>query len=164
MGVTDAVVNAGGEVHAYGRHGDRPWRIGIRDPRGPGVIAYVDIVGEESVVTSGDYEHYFEYQGRRYCHIIDPRTGYPAEGVRSVTVIHPSAGVGEAACKAFFLAKPKEWALLRQHMSVEQVMMIDDEGVVHLTPALAKRLHFVLQPPPKIVIEGTDPVHPAEVR
>ena len=74
-GIQNAVVNAGGDLRAIGQHGQRPWRVGIRHPREEGILASVETAGDECIFTSGDYERYFEWQGKRYDHIIDPRSG-----------------------------------------------------------------------------------------
>ena len=159
MGIKHAILNAGGEVRAFGRRGTRPWRIGIRAPRNPGVIAYVDIDGDETVVTSGDYERYFEHEGRRYCHILDPRNGYPAQGVQAVTVIHEKGAVADAASISLFVAGPEEWTSVAAAMNITQAMLIDAQGRVHLTPAMQRRLEFVAEPKPEMLVE---PIRPAE--
>jgi len=150
--IDNAIVNAGGDLRVIGRHGARPWRIGIRDPRGPGVIASVEVSGDECVFTSGDYERYFEYQGRRYHHIIDPRSGYPAVGSSSVTVLSHEAIVADAAATALFVAGPDTWAQTAKAMGIDQAMLIDDKGNVYMTPAMAKRTHFEVDPPPPIKV------------
>ncbi|MDO9371877.1 MAG: Gx transporter family protein [Gammaproteobacteria bacterium] len=99
LGIENAMVNASGDIRVIGRHGNRPWRIGIRDPRGSGILASIELHGDESIVTSGTYERYFDYAGKRYHHIIDPRTGYPAQGTLSVTVL-----ARDAASTALVLA------------------------------------------------------------
>lgn len=152
LGIEDAIVNAGGDLRAVGGRGDRPWRIGIRDPRGPGVLASVEIDGDESVFTSGDYERAYEYGGRRYHHILDPFTGLPAAGLTSVTVIHPRAALADAAATAIFVAGPEEWAAAARALGVELVMVVDDAGTLRMTPRMEKRLHFE-QDVPRIVLE-----------
>lgn len=151
LGITNAVVNAGGDLRAIGRHGNRPWRIGIRNPRGPGVLASVDVEGDESVFTSGDYERYFEYQGIRYYHILDPRTGYPARGATSVTVFHDNAAEADAAATAIFVAGPEEWYEVAKSMGIKSVMLVDTRGTVYMTPNLKERIYFDVKPLPKIV-------------
>lgn len=149
-GVHNAIINAGGDLRAIGRHGDRPWRIGIRNPRGEGVIAWVDVEGDQSVFTSGDYERFFIYKGTRYHHIIDPRTGYPARGTTSVTVIHNVAADADAAATALFVAGPKDWYRIAKAMGIHYVMLVDRSGTVHMNPAMAKRIHFEGGKTPKI--------------
>ena len=76
-GIEHAIINAGGDLRAIGQRGERPWRIGIRHPREPGILASIEITGDDSVFTSGDYERFFEVDGKRYHHIIDPRRPHP---------------------------------------------------------------------------------------
>lgn len=151
-GVSNAIVNAGGDLRAIGRRGDRPWRIGIRDPRGAGILASVEIQGDESVFTSGDYERFFEYQGKRYHHIIDPRSGYPPSGAMSATVIYPGSGVGGGASTALMVAGPHGWLDVVRGMHLQQAMLVAADRKIYLTPALAKRLHFEVDPPPTVII------------
>ena len=148
LGVRNAVINAGGDLKVIGRHGDRPWRVGIRHPRGQGVLAVLDVNDGEAVFTSGDYERYYLWQGKRYHHIIDPRTGYPAEGTRSVTVIHHDGATADAAATALFVAGPKGWPKIARQMGIEAVLLVDANGEIHMTPAMQARVHFARDPGP----------------
>lgn len=142
LNINNAIINAGGDLRAIGNHGDRPWIIGIRDPRNEGVFASLKIQEDESVFTSGDYERYFEHQGKRYHHIIDPRTGFPAEGTMSVTVIHSDAATADAASTALFIAGKDHWHSVARNMGIKYVMLIDSKGTVHMNPAMRARIHF----------------------
>jgi thiamine biosynthesis lipoprotein len=142
VGINNAVINAGGDLKVLGQHGERPWHIGIRNPRGGGVIAGLDAHDGEAVFTSGDYERYYIYQGKRYHHIIDPRSGYPATDTTSVTVIHHDAALADAAATALFIAGPQEWAAIARDMGVDQVMLIDKKGRIYLTPKMQQRIQF----------------------
>mgnify|MGYP001824941822 CR=1 FL=1 len=143
QGIHNAIINAGGDLKAIGKKGDRPWRIGIRHPRQQDtVLAYLDIEGNESVFSSGDYERYFMFDGKRYHHIIDPRTGYPASGAQSVTVIHADAALADAAATAIFVAGVKDWQRIAAALGIEAVLLVDDQGTIHMTPAMQKRIHF----------------------
>jgi len=142
-GCENAIVNLGGNLAAMGRRGDRPWRIGVRHPQGDGVIAAVETRGREAVVTSGSYERYRESGGVRYPHIIDPRTGYPAQHVASATVIDRDAGLADAAATALVIAGMKQWPAIARRMAVREVMVIDDEGNVQLSEAMMERVRFV---------------------
>lgn len=152
-GIENAIVNAGGDLRAIGRHGDRPWRIGIRNPDGPGIIASVEIDGDQSVFTSGTYERYFDHEGTRYHHIIDPRSGYPAQGATSVTILHKDAATADAAATALLVAGPGQWLQVAQQMGVEYAMLIDLGNNVHLTPPMAERIRFETDPPPVVIVE-----------
>ena len=152
LGIHNAIVNAGGNLRVIGRHGNRPWRIGIRNPRGAGVLASVEALGDESMLTSGDYERFFEYKGKRYHHIIDPRTGDPASGFTSVTVIYHDAATADAASTALFVAGPQRWSEVAKKMGIQHIMLVDDKGHITITPAMAERVRFELNPAPKISI------------
>ena len=152
FGIHNAIVNAGGDMRVIGSKGGQPWRIGIRRPRAGGVIASIKMQGDESIYTSGDYERFFIYHGHRYHHIIDPRTGMPAPGVTSVTVVHTDAALAEAADKALFIAGPAGFAAMAARLGITQAMLIDSHGTVYMTPAMAKRIHFEVTPVPKTVV------------
>lgn len=146
QGVKSALLNIGGNIMAIGQHGDRPWRVGIQDPRKPGPIATLDLRDGESVGTSGDYQRYFILDGKRYCHIIDPRTGYPAQGVQSVTIVVPpgphAGALSDAASKPLFIAGVAHWREAARKMGITDAMLVDDQGRIYLTPGMAKRIHF----------------------
>ena len=147
-GVQHAVVNAGGDLRAIGRHGERPWRIGIRHPRRSGILASVEVEGDESVFTSGDYERYFDWEGKRYDHIIDPRNEYPAKGLSSVTVFAQQADLADAAATALFVAGPKEvdWLPIARTMGITGAMLVDEQGGIQVTPGIRARLYFEPEP------------------
>jgi len=143
VGIENAIVNAGGDLRAIGSKGGKPWRIGIRNPQSENIIATLQVMGDESVFTSGDYERFYEYQGKRYHHILDPRTGYPAMSTRSVTVVHNDASVADAAATALFVAGPALWEKIAKQMGITQVMLIDQTGHVYITDELNRRISFV---------------------
>lgn len=152
-GIDNAIVNAGGDLCVAGRHGDRPWRIGVRHPRGQGVLASVEAADGECVLTSGNYERFREHEGRRYAHILDPRTGWPVEHIVSTTVIAGDGGFADAAATALTVAGPDDWRSIAARMGLTYVMLVDDTGTVFLTPAMAGRVRFEGEPPPSRVVE-----------
>lgn len=142
-GINNAIINAGGDLKAIGKHGDRPWSVGIRHPRKEGILAGLEVQDNESVFTSGDYErNYEDDKGKKRHHILDPRTGYPAEGSQSATVICTDAALADAAATALFIAGPEQWLKIAKHMNIELAMLIDDKGKVFMTEAMAKRVKF----------------------
>ena len=145
-GIDNALINVGGNIMALGRHGERPWRIGLDAPRGKGLLATLDLQDGEAIGTSGDYRRYYEIDGRRYSHIIDPRTGYPVPEVESVTVlVPPQAGAGtlsDAASKPIFIEGPNGWKDAAARMGISRAMLIDFHGIIHITPELKARLRF----------------------
>jgi thiamine biosynthesis lipoprotein len=128
------IVDFGGDLLLYSDGRKTDWKIGIRDPRGQGIIGYV-LSGDAFVATSGDYERYFEKDGRRYCHIIDPSTGYPAALNQSATVIsaiQPMHGaMGDALGKVFFCSSAEAQRMLFQEMQgqgVVGIVVVDAAG------------------------------------
>ena len=145
-GVQNALINIGGNIIAMGERGNRPWRIGIQHPRKPSAIAAMDIYDGEAIGTSGDYQRFFEKDGKRYCHIIDPATGMPAENVQSVSIVAKrgtQAGVmSDAASKPIFIASEEKWRGAARTMGIDLVMRINGNGAVEVTALMAKRLTF----------------------
>lgn len=141
-GIHHAVINAGGDLSVSGQHGERHWKIGIRDPRKEGVFARLEALNGESIFTSGDYERFYIYEGQRYHHILDPRNGYPTTETASVTVIHNNAGIADAAATALFIAGPQKWHAIASSMGIKYVMLVDLQGNIHMNPKMAKRIQL----------------------
>ncbi len=140
MGISNAVINAGGDLVVSGKHGQRNWNIGIRHPRKESVIASVSLSSGESIFTSGDYERFYMHDNKRYHHILDPRTGYPSQGFTSVTVINRDAGVADAAATALMVAGPGSWFEIARNMKLDYVLLIDSNGTVIMNPKMNKRV------------------------
>lgn len=138
-GVADAVVDLGGNLAAAGRVDGRPWRVGVRDPLAPGVLAQLPVHGREAVVTSGIYERWRLLDGEPASHILDPRRGTPAAELVSVTVVHRSAGLADAAATALLVAGPRHWPELATRLGVRDVLVVDRRGRAFVTAALAAR-------------------------
>lgn len=138
--IKNALINAGGDLCGIGNQGKRPWRIGIRNPTGEGVLASIELNNNECVFTSGDYERYFIYDGKRYHHIIDPRNAYPADKATSVTVLHHDGALADAASTALFIAGPDGWQEIAKRMGISDVMMIDKQGRIIMTSSMQKRI------------------------
>lgn len=159
MGIHNAVINAGGDLSVIGKvigeasetsaktsrqtANERAWNIGIRNPRKNNILASILVNNNESVFTSGDYERFYQYQGKRYHHILDPATGYPTQDMQSVTVIHTDAGRADAAATALLVAGRKNWQRIAKNMGIEYVMLIDSENNIHLTEKMEKRVEFL---------------------
>lgn len=152
MGIENAVVNAGGDLRAIGQHGERPWRVGIRHPRQEGILASMETTRDESIFTSGDYERYFDWEGRRYDHIIDPRSGRPADSLTSVTIIADQADLADAAATALFVAGPRDWLPVARAMGIKGAMLVDTQGNIQITPGIRDRIHFTVDPLPPIQV------------
>jgi thiamine biosynthesis lipoprotein len=147
QGVKNALVNIGGNIIALGKHGDKPWRVGIQHPRKPNAIATIDLASGWAIGTSGDYQRYFDLDGKRYCHIIDPETGYPVQGVQAVTVLIPpqsNAGtLSDVASKPIFIAKPEVRAAAAKAMSIQNYLVIESTDKIYVSAAMAKRVTWL---------------------
>ena len=136
-GIAHVLVNLGGDVRLIGGQPDgAPWRIGIRDPRAPErAIAGLDVV-DGAVATSGDYERYFDLDGRRYCHILDPRTGMPVAHWRSVSVVAPLCVVAGSCATIAMLFEDRALTFLDSQRV--DYLAIDRDGTLHRrSPAAA---------------------------
>ena len=142
-GIKNALVNIGGNVIALGMHGERPWRVGIQHPRKSGTLAVLDLRDGEAVGTSGDYQRYFEAGGRRYSHLIDPRSGSPARGMQSVTVLVAGKRAGtrsDALSKPLFIDGAARLADNASRLGVSDYLAVDAAGRIHVSPAMKARL------------------------
>jgi thiamine biosynthesis lipoprotein len=135
-GIREALVSAGGDSRVLGAKDGRPWIIGIRDPRNSaGMVAKIPLV-DAAISTSGDYERYFEENGTRHHHVIDPRTGKAAPGVRSVTIIGPDAVTTEGMSKPVFIKGVREGLRFVESLAGIDAVIVDDTGALHYSRGL----------------------------
>ncbi|MBL7075486.1 FAD:protein FMN transferase [candidate division KSB1 bacterium] len=128
-GITSAIVEIGGDLKVLGERGEgEPWRIAIRHPRSQDSIYGTIPLSSGGVASSGDYERYFISGGRRYHHVLDPRTGYPARGCVSVTVLHPSATEADGWATAVFVMGPQIGVRLIEKSPDLEGIIIYQEG------------------------------------
>ncbi len=148
--IRDALINIGGNVMALGRKGEQPWRVGIQDPREPGPLAALPLYDGEAIGTSGDYQRYFELEGVRYAHLLDPRSGAPARGTRSLTVLvtprggaDSGAGVlSDVASKPAYIAGDA-WREQTRRFGISHALRVAADGRIEVTQALRARLQFL---------------------
>ena len=145
QGIHNALINIGGNILALGQRGNRPWRVGIQHPRKSGALATLELHDGEAIGTSGDYQRFFMVGDVRYCHLINPRSGYPMQGVQAVTILTQGEHAGvlsDAASKPLFISGAGGWREAAKQMNLPDAMLIDAQGNVHLTTGLQKRLEF----------------------
>jgi thiamine biosynthesis lipoprotein len=146
-GLRDFMIQAGGDMYVAGRRGDRAWRLGIRDPRGPAdrIFAALDLT-DGTFSTSGDYERFFIKDGRRYHHILDLSVGEPARLCRSVTLVTGRAVVADALAKGVFILGPDAGMALIERTPGVQGVIVSAKNEVSISSGLKDRL-ILLAPP-----------------
>lgn len=138
MGIENGFVNAGGDLYCWGKNPDRePWKIGIKHPRKKGFLGVISL-SNLSAASTGDYQRYFEEAGVRYHHVFDPKTGYPARGKQSVTVIGPETVLCDALSTALFVSNTPE-KILEKYPDYGAVIVNDDGHVSFLGKAYSFR-------------------------
>ena len=142
LGIKNAIINAGGDLRAIGRHGDRAWRVAVRDPAG-GIIGTLEAGNDEAIFTSGNYVRFRREADNRYPHILDPRTGWPVDELASVTVAAAEGTLADAAATALIVAGLDEWVDVARALELDQVLLVNEDGQVYLTPQMNERMEFV---------------------
>lgn len=145
-GVEQGLIEAGGDIRFWGEKPDgRPWRFGIQHPRDPARYIQVEDIGLAAIATSGDYEQFFELAGKRYHHILDPTTGYPAEGAISATVWAKTALEADILSTAVFILGPERGIVWVETLPETEALVFFSEGdsLYHrASSGVEGRLHF----------------------
>lgn len=138
-GVRSAMVNCGGDLRFIAEDGERPWRVGIQHPRdGEGFLGVIE--GHNmSVATSGDYEKYIVIEGKRYCHILDPRTGRPADKSQAVTVVTDECWRADALATGLFVLGPEDGTKAVGEMEGVRAIFVDGAGRLSGATELIKK-------------------------
>lgn len=140
-GLKDFVVDAGGDLFFSGSKGGEPWTSGIKDPEG-GLFLKFRVKRECAVVTSGGYENFFIYEGRKYHHIIDTGTGYPAEGPESITVFAEDPASADAYATSFFVLGYEKSLEIVRNVKGAGFIMVDRDGSVLKSPGIEKYMEI----------------------
>ena len=141
FGIKDGIVACAGDIHVFGNNRGRPWDVGLKHPREDSLIGTINLNSNESISTSGDYERFKFYEGKRFHHIIDPKTGCPSEsGLISVTVICSDPSFADAYATAIFvmgLNNSKEFLKRENDISV---ILIDEDLTIYVSDSLKDRV------------------------
>ncbi|MFC1476527.1 FAD:protein FMN transferase [Fibrobacterota bacterium] len=140
-GISSALIDAGGDIYALGTFRGKPWKIGIRKPRGEGVFGVLEL-SDYSVVTSGDYERFFEKDGVIYHHILNPKTGYPARSMVSVTVICKDPVRADAWSTALFVMESEKALSTIEKTANLEAVLITAKGEVLCSSGLKDNLEM----------------------
>lgn len=146
-GIQNFMIHSGGDMYVAGLNNGKPWRLGIQDPRGPAnrIFAELDL-SDGTFSTSGDYERAFVRDGRRYHHILDPSTGEPARGVRSVTIVANRATLADGLSTGVFLLGPKAGMDLVEQLPDVEAVIVSDRNEVLMSSGLVGRLRIITAP------------------
>lgn len=132
QGVAAGIVNASGDMSAWGiQPNGNPWQVGLINPKNKDKVFAWFPVKDQAVVTSGDYEKFVLINGKRYGHIINPKTGFPSQGVISCTVFAPKAELADALSTALFVMGVETGIDFINQLNQVEAIMIDDTGKVH---------------------------------
>ena len=145
-GITSFFVQAGGDLFARGKKPDgSEWSAGIRDPRGKASFALLPLT-DHAFSTAGDYERAYVVNGRRYHHIIDPRTGYPAKACRSVTIWAPTALVADEIDDAVFILGPEKGLALVESLDGVGAVIVDAHNHLWISKRLEGKVRLTAAP------------------
>jgi FAD:protein FMN transferase len=140
-GIQNYIVGGGGDLLVRGSKQGTPWRLGIQHPRRRGgLIGTLVFTRDQAVVTSGDYERFVEIDGRRYHHILDPRTGHPVSHTVSVTLTAPNATLADALSTAVFVLGPRAGMALVERTDDVEALIIDAEMNITMSPGMRETL------------------------
>jgi len=142
-GIKNALVNAGGDIYALGPGSGPGWKIGIRDPLDENKVIARFTSGNRGIATSGGYERFLRIRGRKYPHIIDPRTGYPVgEIAKSVTVIAESCMAADALATALYVLGPREGLSMIESVNTAECVIITENGDRFISGGLRGRIEW----------------------
>ncbi|MFQ5900429.1 MAG: FAD:protein FMN transferase [Thermodesulfobacteriota bacterium] len=141
-GIENAIINAGGDIKVVSEEGAKGWRVGVQDPRREGEMIAAFEVSNTSVATSGDYQRYFIRDGIRYHHILDAKTGFPATGSQSTTVIARNTGLADALSTAVFVLGPEKGMALIERLPDVEGLIVDNKGVVRVSKGLEEKVEI----------------------
>ena len=146
-GFTDFMIQAGGDLYVSGLNGDRPWQLGINDPRGPANSPFATVeLSNATLSTSGDYERFFIRDGTRYHHLIDPDRGEPARGCRSVTIVAERAMLADALSTGVFVLGPTDGMALVEKLPGVEAVIVSAANDVLISSGLRGKVTILATP------------------
>jgi thiamine biosynthesis lipoprotein len=147
LGLSAFMIQSGGDIYVAGMKDGRPWPLGIQDPRGPANRVFAELhLTNGTFSTSGDYERTFMKNGRRYHHILDPATGEPARGSRSVTIVSNRAVLADGLSTGVFILGPDAGMALIERLPDVEGVIVSDKNEVLISSGLRDKLAIVAAP------------------
>ena len=150
-GIHNYIVNAGGDLVTAGSRFGRPWRVGIRNPFAPGIVASIELEGSHALFTSGNYERSYRVGEALKHHIIDPRSGDSARGQSSATVLHSDPVRADVAATTLMIEGLDRHRQLSRSLQIENYLIISETREILLSRQLAERVHVIAKWPVKVV-------------
>ncbi|MDO8746306.1 MAG: FAD:protein FMN transferase, partial [Thermodesulfovibrionales bacterium] len=145
-GIKSGLVAIAGDIKAFGLKPDlKPWKVGIRNPRAENkedeIMATIEMT-DMAISTSGDYERYFIIDGKRYHHILNPKTGYPVDECRSVSIIAKDGSVTDPFSTGIFIFGAEKGIKLLEEVGIDGII-VDKNGKIHTTPNLRGKVEII---------------------
>jgi len=144
--VKNALINIGGNILAFGRHGERDWVVGIQNPRKPNALASIVLKSGWTIGTSGDYQRYIMVNNQRYSHLINPKTGYPESKTQSATVLIPpsknSGILSDVFSKPLFITSKEDKANMAKLLDIKYFLIIMDDDSILISKSLSEEINW----------------------
>jgi len=144
--IKNALINIGGNILAFGKHGERDWIVGIQNPRKPNALATISLKPGWTIGTSGDYQRYIMVNNQRYSHLINPETGYPESKTQSATILMPpseaSGVLSDVFSKPLFITSKKNKANMAKLLNIKYFLIVTDDQSILISEALNKNINW----------------------
>ena len=144
--VKNALINIGGNILAFGKHGERDWLVGIQNPRKPNAFATISLKSGWAIGTSGDYQRYIMVNNQRYSHLINPKTGYPESKTQSATILMPpsenSGTLSDVFSKPLFISSKIKKADMAKLLNIKYFLIIMDDHSILISEDLNKKINW----------------------
>tara|TARA_B100000768_G_C11275193_1_gene375572 strand:- start:886 stop:1929 length:1044 start_codon:yes stop_codon:yes gene_type:complete len=144
--IKNALINIGGNILAFGKHGEREWIVGIQNPRKPNAIATVSLKPGWTIGTSGDYQRFIIVNNQRYSHLINPKTGYPENKTQSATILIPpsknSGVLSDVFSKPLFIATLENKIEIARSLKIEDFLIIMNDDSIFISESLNNKINW----------------------
>jgi thiamine biosynthesis lipoprotein len=150
--IENAMIDIGESAHVIGRKGKHPWWVGLHDVSGEHLLGTIELADDNAVVTARAISKIGGKQSTVFRYAVDPRTGLPARGIASVTVLHSSAAVANVAASSLLISGRKNWKQIADRFGVKALIMFDDDGTIYMSPAMSEIIHWKQRLPHTLLV------------